>query len=377
MLLIGTRKGLWTLTPDAEREGWELGEPEFLGHIVHHAVARPARRPDRLLPASAPGTSARRSSAPTTGVARGREASSPPAFAAPGPCTAGRSTSVLAHAGPRRASPASGTPAARRRACSAPRTAASRGRRSPAVNDHPQLGDVGRGRQDEHARRLEAALDHRRPARPDAPLPRACRAAACSSRTDGGAAGRRSTQRRASADFLPEPDADVRPRPALRAALHPRCPTASTSRTTAASTGSTGRRRRWERIGDNMPQRRRRHRLPDRAAPARPGHGAGCSRWTAPTSGRARAPTAGRRRTSRATPARSWTRLRTRACPSAGVVHGQAPGHDGRRRATRSASTSAPPAARSGRAATRARAGRSLAAHLPEIYSVECGAELT
>ncbi len=40
-LLVATRKGLWTLTSDAARRGFKLAGPEFLGHIVHHAVADP------------------------------------------------------------------------------------------------------------------------------------------------------------------------------------------------------------------------------------------------------------------------------------------------------------------------------------------------
>ena len=45
-LLIATRKGLWTLTSDTSRNGWKLAGPQFLGHIVHHAIAD--RRDDRL-----------------------------------------------------------------------------------------------------------------------------------------------------------------------------------------------------------------------------------------------------------------------------------------------------------------------------------------
>ena len=38
-LWIATRKGVWTLTSDAARNGWKLAGPDFLGHIVHHVVA--------------------------------------------------------------------------------------------------------------------------------------------------------------------------------------------------------------------------------------------------------------------------------------------------------------------------------------------------
>ncbi len=79
MLLVGTRKGLWTLTPDARRDGWELRGPEFLGHIVHHAVADP-RDPAVVLIGVSTGHLG-----PTVmrSTDRGRtfvEASSPPAF---------------------------------------------------------------------------------------------------------------------------------------------------------------------------------------------------------------------------------------------------------------------------------------------------------
>jgi photosystem II stability/assembly factor-like uncharacterized protein len=40
-LLIATRKGLWSLASDPARNAWKLGGPEFLGHIVHHAMLDP------------------------------------------------------------------------------------------------------------------------------------------------------------------------------------------------------------------------------------------------------------------------------------------------------------------------------------------------
>ena len=51
LLLVATRKGLWTLTSDASRRSWTLAGPQFLGHIVHHAVADP--RDGRTLLAAA------------------------------------------------------------------------------------------------------------------------------------------------------------------------------------------------------------------------------------------------------------------------------------------------------------------------------------
>ncbi len=40
-LLVATRKGLWTLASDPARNAWKLAGPQFLGHIVHHAVQDP------------------------------------------------------------------------------------------------------------------------------------------------------------------------------------------------------------------------------------------------------------------------------------------------------------------------------------------------
>jgi photosystem II stability/assembly factor-like uncharacterized protein len=54
MLLVGTRKGLWTLTPDGARSGWEVAGPTWLGHVIHHAVADP-RDPAVVLAAARTG----------------------------------------------------------------------------------------------------------------------------------------------------------------------------------------------------------------------------------------------------------------------------------------------------------------------------------
>jgi hypothetical protein len=40
-ILIATRKGLWTLSGDVARNGWRIAGPQFLGHIIHHAVTDP------------------------------------------------------------------------------------------------------------------------------------------------------------------------------------------------------------------------------------------------------------------------------------------------------------------------------------------------
>jgi hypothetical protein len=53
-LLVATRKGLWMLGADAARNSWKLAGPQFLGHIVHHAVQDP-RDPRVILAAARTG----------------------------------------------------------------------------------------------------------------------------------------------------------------------------------------------------------------------------------------------------------------------------------------------------------------------------------
>jgi photosystem II stability/assembly factor-like uncharacterized protein len=79
-LLIATRKGLWTLTGDAARRTWKLAGPQFLGHIVHHAVADPRDRRTILVAARTGhlGPTIFRSG---DGGRSWTEAKSPPAFA--------------------------------------------------------------------------------------------------------------------------------------------------------------------------------------------------------------------------------------------------------------------------------------------------------
>jgi hypothetical protein len=78
-LYVCTKKGLWTLTSGADRIGFELEGPEFLGHIVNHAVLDP-RDGRTLLVAARTGhlgqTIFRSSDRGTTW----KEATRPPAF---------------------------------------------------------------------------------------------------------------------------------------------------------------------------------------------------------------------------------------------------------------------------------------------------------
>lgn len=84
-LLIGTRKGAFTLKSDPARRRWTLGGPHFLGHIVNHIVSDPRERRTLLCAARAGhlGPTLFRS---TDAGRTWKEASRPPAFpkAAPG-----------------------------------------------------------------------------------------------------------------------------------------------------------------------------------------------------------------------------------------------------------------------------------------------------
>jgi len=74
-LLIGTRKGLWTLTTTDRRE-WRVGEPAFFGHIVQHAV----RHEGTTLVATSTGHLGPTVCRSTDGGATWAEATTPPAF---------------------------------------------------------------------------------------------------------------------------------------------------------------------------------------------------------------------------------------------------------------------------------------------------------
>jgi hypothetical protein len=78
-LLIATRKGLWTLTGDVARNGWQLAGPQFLGHIVHHAIADP-RDAKSLLAAARTGHLGPTVFRSTDSGRTWKEAARPPAF---------------------------------------------------------------------------------------------------------------------------------------------------------------------------------------------------------------------------------------------------------------------------------------------------------
>src|SRR5258705_6275127 len=78
-LLIATRKGLWTLATDATRRTWKLAGPQFLGHIVHHAMLDP-RDGKTLLAAARTGHLGPTVFRSTDNGKTWKEAATPPAF---------------------------------------------------------------------------------------------------------------------------------------------------------------------------------------------------------------------------------------------------------------------------------------------------------
>jgi photosystem II stability/assembly factor-like uncharacterized protein len=74
-LLIGTRKGLWTIRTE-DRQRWSVGEPDFFGQIVQHAVAHDGS----ILVASSTGHLGPTVFRSTNDGATWSEASKPPAF---------------------------------------------------------------------------------------------------------------------------------------------------------------------------------------------------------------------------------------------------------------------------------------------------------
>src|SRR5438128_7962176 len=79
ILLVGTRKGAFTVRGDRSRRTWKLSEPMFLGHIVHHAVLDP-RDGRTLLAATRTGHLGPALMRTTDGGRTWTQASVPPAF---------------------------------------------------------------------------------------------------------------------------------------------------------------------------------------------------------------------------------------------------------------------------------------------------------
>ena len=336
-LLIATRKGLWTLTSDARAPRVEArAGPQFLGHIVHHAIADPrdgadaARRRAHRAP--------RADRVPLDRSRQDVEGSGAPAGVHGGQ-RARRRSHVLADARATRREPGiwyAGTspqglfrsedggatwdgvdrlqraPAAQGRGAAATRTARPTGRsctRSSSIRATRSISTS------------------------------ACRAAACSSRPTRGADWRPLNEG-VRADFLPNPIREFGhdPHCVRFAAGNPdrlyqqnHC---GIYRIDRPGRALAGHRRRDAQVG-------RLRRLSDGRASARSRHRCGCSRWTAPTSGRASRPAASPAAYRSRDGGKTWKRQATGIAQGAGVVDGQAPGDDRRRAPIPRASTSA------------------------------------
>lgn len=92
-LLIGTRKGAFALKSDSERQAWALGEPWFLGHVVHHVVLDP-RDGETILAAARTGHLGPTIFRSTDKGKSWKEARKPPAF---DPAPSGLSARVVNH----------------------------------------------------------------------------------------------------------------------------------------------------------------------------------------------------------------------------------------------------------------------------------------
>lgn len=78
-LLIGTRKGIFTLTTDRQRSAFRLDGPDFLGHVAQHVVADP-RDPSRVVAAMRTGHLGPTVFWSHDGGATWNESTQPPAF---------------------------------------------------------------------------------------------------------------------------------------------------------------------------------------------------------------------------------------------------------------------------------------------------------
>ena len=367
-LLIATRKGLWTLTSDAraQRAGSSRG-PQFLGHIVHHAMLDP-RDGKTLLAAARTGHLG-----PTMfrSTDRGKHLEGGGASRRRSTAGSGRVVDHTFWLTPGHASRAGRLvrAARRRRGCSARRTAARRGTASPASTQHPQRKAWCGGDQDgtPDGPKLHSILvDPRDPKH----LYIGMSSGGVFESTDGGADWQ-PLNRGVRADFLPQPDPEYGHDPHCvrfaggnpdRLYQQNHC---GIYRLDRPADALAGHRRGMPKIG-------RLDRLSDgrciRAIPT--------PLWVFPMDGteRVAAHLAGRQ-------ARGLSHARRRARPGSGrtrdcpkaqawwTVKRQAMTADARDPVGRLLRHDV--AARSGAAATKAARGAASRAHLPQIYAVE------
>ena len=323
MVLVATRKGAWLYRGDASRRAWKVDGPHFLGHVIHHLVLDPrdrrtllaAAKTGHLGPTVFRSTDLGRTWKEARARPRSRRASrgravdhafwlTPGHASEPGTWYAGTSPQGLFRSDD---GGVTWEPL-------------PLGQRRPAV---PGVDGRGAGRD---ARRPEAALDPRRPARSRRTSTSACRAGASTSLATAGktfaplVAGMEVVEGFDAANVtfhdphcvraLPE-----RPGPALPAEPLRHLP----HRPAVQRRGSA--------IGRSMPKQVGRHRLHDGGPPARPGHRLGAARWTArrvwPRTSPGGKPSVHVTRNG----GRTWQRLDSGLPAQPGVVDGQAAGH--------------------------------------------------
>ena len=172
VVLVATRKGAWLFHSDARRKTFSADGPHFLGHNISHMVLDP--RDGRTLLAAAKtghlGPTVFRS---TDFGRHWKEARQPPAFAKPSNSLPARSVDhtfwlTSGHAGERDTWYAGTSPQGLFRSEDGGVSWAP----LPSVNDDPQFREWMGTVQDGTPDGPEAALDHRRPARPGAPAVR-------------------------------------------------------------------------------------------------------------------------------------------------------------------------------------------------------------
>ena len=354
VVLVATRKGAWLFRSDARRKAWQVDGPHFLGHTISHLMLDP--RDGRTLLAAAKTGHLGPTVFRSTNLGRTwKEAAKPPAFAKPAEGGAPARTVdhtfwlTPGHASERGTWYAGTSPQGLFRSEDGGVTWAP----FSGINDDPQyrewMGSVQDGTPD-GPKMHSIIVDPRDPAH----LYFAMSSGGVHESTDGGRSwstlvkglevvGGFDPTTLTFHDPHVRPAVPEQPRSALPAEPLRHLPAGPARRRVGAH------RRQDAQAG-------RRHRLHHGRAPARRRHGLGFpdGRHTVwPRTSPQGRPAAYVTRNA----GKTWTAPGLRPARRPGLVDGQAPGHDGRRAATPSACTWAPPAASCGRAATRAAAG--------------------
>ena len=274
-LLVATRKGLFLLFGGRRARAAGPSAGPISSAIWSTTPCSTRATGGRCSPRRAPAISGPRSSARRDLGATWQEAARPPAFRTAAQGEKGYVVDHVFWLAPGHASQpgvwyaGSSPPGLFRSEDGGEHLAAGRGLQRP-----PDVRDLGRRAPGRHARRPEAPLDPRRPARPGTPLRRPLRGRR--RRAGERRRGRRleAAERRQPRRLPPRPLPRVRPGSPLRPAPSPRARRAVAAEPLrdlpdGPARGALGARRRGDAEG------RRRHRLPDRPPSPRSGDGLG------------------------------------------------------------------------------------------------------